>query len=296
VGAIAFAPDGRSFAGIVGRMDSAVCIWETANGCLRQRIELPPGTTESVTFSPDGKFLVAGGEWTVDGRPDHALRLLNPWTGEVVGRLPGHFGSVAALAFAADGKTLVSGGADTTILAWDAAQFKRPAAAEKALALEEQEGLWTKLREDATPAHAAMARLIAAGAASESFLAEKLRPAPVVDPAKLDRLIAELDDKDFAIRTRATEELKALGDLAEPGYEKMLAGQPGLEARQRVEELRTAARVPSPETLRSLRAVEVLERLGSPAARELLERLSQGAATARLTHEAKESLGRLAGK
>jgi hypothetical protein len=48
-----------------------------------------------------------------------------------------------------------------------------------------------------------------------------------------------------------------------------------------------------PERLQALRAVEVLERIGTPEARKVLETLATGAPAARLTREAKASLGRL---
>ena len=51
--------------------------------------------------------------------------------------------------------------------------------------------------------------------------------------------------------------------------------------------------VPSPETLRGLRAVEVLELIGTAEAKEVLELLARGLAEARLTQEASASLGRL---
>lgn len=51
---------------------------------------------------------------------------------------------------------------------------------------------------------------------------------------------------------------------------------------------------PSAKELQGLRAVEVLEMANTPESRKLMERLAEGVPGARLTQEAKESLGRLA--
>jgi hypothetical protein len=48
-----------------------------------------------------------------------------------------------------------------------------------------------------------------------------------------------------------------------------------------------------PERVQALRAVEVLEWIGTPEARKVLEALATGAPAARLTREARASLGRL---
>ena len=50
------------------------------------------------------------------------------------------------------------------------------------------------------------------------------------------------------------------------------------------------------ESLRRLRAVEMLERAGTPQAQEALQALARGIPGARLTHEAKASLDRLANR
>jgi WD40 repeat protein len=68
----------------------------------------------AVTFSPDGKTLVAG-------CPDHQVRLWDVGQGVAVRTLTGHTGQVYSVAVSPDGKTVASGSTDKTIRLWDAA-------------------------------------------------------------------------------------------------------------------------------------------------------------------------------
>jgi hypothetical protein len=115
------------------------------------------------------------------------------------------------------------------------------------------------------------------------------------DAARLARLIAALDDNDFAAREKATAELGELGDLAEGALRRLVEGGPSAEARQRAEGLleTLSKSAPSGEWLRALRALEVLEGVGTPQARQVLQTLAGGLPEARLTREAKASLERL---
>ena len=72
--------------------------------------------------------------------------------------------------------------------------------------------------------------------------------------------------------------------------------KPSAEARRRAEEIlaRLSKAEPTGEALRALRAIEVLEHIGTPEASRVLETLAKGAPEARLTRDAKASLGRLA--
>ncbi|MGE3808116.1 MAG: hypothetical protein AB7K24_25930 [Gemmataceae bacterium] len=159
----------------------------------------------------------------------------------------------------------------------------------------EAESLWHDLAgKDAARAYQAINRLAMAPEVAVGLCRSKLSPIPAPDAKRIDGLIDDLDDGDFMVRERATEELEKLARLAAPRLEKALAGQPPLEVRRRLERL--LARLDKldhgPEVLRALRAIEVLERLGTAQARQLLEELSRGAAGAILTQDARRALHR----
>jgi hypothetical protein len=116
-----------------------------------------------------------------------------------------------------------------------------------------------------------------------------------IQPAAVDKLIADLDDDSFPVREKATHELEQAGQAAKEALVKALAAKPAPEKRRRLEELleRLGRTGPTRELLRPLRAVELLERIGTPEARQVLEALGKGDAGARLTQEATAALRRL---
>ena len=72
-------------------------------------------TVNSVTFSPDGK-------WIVSGSSDKTIRVWDAMTHDAVGDpLEGHSSLVTSVAFSPDGTRIVSGSYDKTIRVWDAA-------------------------------------------------------------------------------------------------------------------------------------------------------------------------------
>src|SRR5207237_10220780 len=98
------------------------------------------------------------------------------------------------------------------------------------------------------------------------------------DPVQIRRLLAQLDDELFTTRERATRELAAFGDAAEPLLREYLATTTSPEASQRLEVLLESIRAGTfdADPLRALRAVEILERIGSAEARAALQALATG--------------------
>jgi hypothetical protein len=158
--------------------------------------------------------------------------------------------------------------------------------------------LWDEL-ESPEPARAyrAVWALEAAGDEAVVFLEGRLRPV-AGDPARLARLIAELDNDRFAVREEASRELERLGVVAEPALRQALRQAGSAEVRMRLTALLArlgpaTPRAGSADELRLVRAVGVLEHIGTERARALLAALARGAPRARLTEDARDALRRL---
>lgn len=293
---ITFSPDSRTLvmggtgdflpAGVTRRTFHA---WDLATGQDHPFEATQPARVFSVTFSPDGRMLA----W---GDAAGYVTLWDVAAGQVRRRMRGQHSYIQSLSFSPDGKTLVSASADTTVLVWDVTG--RPASAPAApLSAERVQSLWDDLaNKDAGTAFDAIGLLSESAQQAVPLLKTKLRPAPAPAGSKqVARLIADLDSEQFDVRQKAADELRRLGERAEPGLRAALKDQPPLEARKRIEELLEGVRAlaTSPANLRNLRAVEVLEHIATPDAREVLRTLANGAPDARLTRDAKASLERL---
>jgi WD40 repeat protein len=305
----AFSPDGRSLAAATAAQ--TVIVWEVASARERSHLgtagpgpqpvmraaafvssrvaSAPAPASETVAFSPDGRTVA----WASAGQ----VRLGDVETEKEIDQLQGHQGVVRAVAFAADGRTLVSGSSDTTILLWDTARrHKEARAARLALPAQALEGLWADLAgDDAAKAFEVILALAADSKEVVPFLRERLRPAEPIAPQVLERLIADLQSKRYAVRQRATTELEKLGDLAVPALIQLLTDRPTLEARRRAERLldKLTGGPLAGEQVRLVRALEVLERQGTAEARQVLETMARGAPGALPTREAQAAVDRL---
>jgi WD40 repeat protein len=122
IGALAFAPDGQSFAAsLTGKPDVVIC--DAATGKPRCTLTGHTNEVRAAAFSPDAKRLATGGL-------DRTIKLWDAATGKSLATLEGHTSGIAYLTYAHDGKLLVSLGDDGTLHLWDTAQEKALASLE----------------------------------------------------------------------------------------------------------------------------------------------------------------------
>jgi WD40 repeat protein len=284
---MALAPDGRAMATVT--RNGALYLWEIASRQPRLIVK-DAQLSAPIAFAPDGRLLALA------SKKEEVVQLVRVTDGKVVRRFAGHVGNIFSLSFSPDGRTLASGGHDSTVLLWHVAGLAAVDAREASGCKPEKlAALWTGLRGTAAESYGCMMALAASPAQAVPLLAEKLT-STTVDADRLARLLTNLESEDFHEREEATEELKKLGDAAEPALRQALQRKPPPESRRRLEQLLEdldAAGGVSGERLRTLRVVEVLERIGDKPARDVLRRLADGPAGTRLTEEARESLRRL---
>jgi hypothetical protein len=296
---MAFSPDGKNLALVGGerrqettnRDAKQVVLWETATGQERCRLTGHEHQLIAAAFSPDGKIIASA------AHEEDTIRLWDTSTGKPIGQLMGHRGRVNSLAFLPTGKILISGSLDTTILFWDMERFAvEKKAIVKHLGTEALNSLWADLASsDAARAYRTIATLAEHPDEAVSFLKASLLKETKTDPNVIARLIADLDDNQFAVREKASSELAKLGYRAEPALREALRNKPSGEVQHRVNLLLAKLEdvATDPVKLRILRAVEVLERIGTTEARRVLHGL-QEAGEGPLSEDAKASLERLA--
>ena len=239
---LAFAPVGNVLAWSNG---GTIRTWDVLRGKELRHFGGLDGGIIAMAYSPGGKYLAAA---TSSG----TIRLWDAQRGMVETDLFLQRGSFSSLAFLSD-DTLVSGGAAGGALLWDVkAAIANPVPAAGTVA-----ELWERLADpDAQKAREALVLLADRPRETLPVLRERLQPVARPEQAKLDKLLAELQDNRFNVRKKATEDLEKLAELAEPTLQKCLEGNPPLEVKTRVDQLiqKLKGPVTQPDRLRALRA------------------------------------------
>lgn len=297
-----FSPDGRFLCLLDPRGDS--CLLNAVTGQVHRRLTWEGGDLnwifESVNhaFSADGRLLAA----TYD---DRTLVLwetvtggcIRVWSGAGNGdhRLRARDNKLRQMVFSPDGRRLAMVNSDGTALVWDVIGLSRNGRLPmRKLTAEKTEQAWRDLAAaDAAKGHRAIWTLATNPDRALPLLRQRLQAVPQLEQRRIARLITDLDSDTFAVRDKATRELRQLGKLAEAELRQAIRGRPSLELRRRAQVLLQELNAPpSGDSLRALRAVAVLEYMSDPQSLELLHTLAAGAPAAALSREAKAALRR----
>jgi WD40 repeat protein/class 3 adenylate cyclase len=108
INSVAFSPDDKLLVTTNG--DGTIRLWETDTEGQPTEFTVPSYPNQAV-FSPDGKYLLVGG--------DKDAYLLHADTGFVIRQFSGHTDLVYSVAFSPDGKYVLTGSWDNTARLWD---------------------------------------------------------------------------------------------------------------------------------------------------------------------------------
>jgi WD40 repeat protein len=120
--AVAFSPDGRTLAAVIGSVKGNLRVWNVATH--RAMTDPIPETNaiSTLAYSPDGRTLALGVLLSGRGRPGPgAIDLWDPAGRRLLCRLTVGDGEINSLAFSPDGRLLASGSADDAAQRWDVA-------------------------------------------------------------------------------------------------------------------------------------------------------------------------------
>jgi WD40 repeat protein len=284
---LAFSPDGKRLAAAVSELSSwpgspgRVVVWEVPGGKEWRSFEAHKGHVMALAFSPDGRMLATGGF-------DRTLRLWELATSRQRRLLAGHEAMIDALAFSPDGRRLAACSADAPVYVWGVL------GAGKRLGPADLVSCWEALAgEDAGRAFEGVGLLAGDPARALPYLRARLKPLPVVSPARLRTLLAGLDADDFAARRKAAAELERVADAAADALRAEQGRTRSPEVRRTLERILEGLDSRAPRQVRVVRAVEAVEWMGTPEALRLLGEWAAGAPDATLTREARAARERL---
>jgi len=288
VGCLAFAPDGKTLA--TGSFDGMIRLWDAGTGQKVRELEGHTAAVYALAFSSDGRNLASGSF-------DKSVRLWEAFSGKTIKTWNGHAGPVAAVAMAPNGRCVISGGSDTTLLLWDVTgRAKDGKLAEMTIPVDQLKTDWRELAsEEAPQANVVLWNLAAAAKESVPFLGKQVF---LVDPARIQQLLKDLNHNKYPVRENASSELGKYGRWIEGVLREALKRPESEEVRRRIERLLSQLQVPGSlsldqERLRLRRVMLILEQVGGAVARKSLEDLVRGAPEEAFRLEAQASLERM---
>jgi RNA polymerase sigma factor (sigma-70 family) len=293
VSRIIFAPDGRTL--VTAGPGLSLQLWDVVGGRSLRLLRPPENTRDprvvTPVFSPDGKVLaVPGGGGSVS--------LVEVATDLERRVLKGDPMPVSCVAFSPDGAAVAAGSQDGTALVWAVPRSRAP---KGKLTEKELEARWQALAgHDAAAAYEAIQTLAAVGDQAVPLLKKWLPAAAPAGPEpSIDKLIADLSNKDLKARKQAEVALEKRwekdGLAVKAPLVKALEAKPSVDVKLRLEKLIAGLgnRPLSAEEVRTLRAVEAVEAMPAKQARQLLQAWAKGAPGVLLTEEARAALARL---
>ncbi|MCE9564456.1 MAG: PQQ-binding-like beta-propeller repeat protein [Planctomycetes bacterium] len=265
-----------------------VAVFDMRFGTLTRRFQMdgPAGDGISVEFSPDAKRIAVGGH---DGR----ITVWDVSSGDPIITFDRHDGFVTGLAWSRDGKRLASSATDGTVLVWEVPE--KAGGPPEAVVAGFDEAFRLLGSPDPASAQRGMEFLYRSPGETPKQCGERIAvPAPTA-PDRIAKLIKDLDDEDFPVRSAAVKELDAIGGEASSQLRAAIEKSSSAEVRKLAGEVltRIETNAPKADDLRMLRAIEVLEGLASPEARNVLTKWASGPVGHRLTTEATAALKRL---
>ncbi|MFO0863132.1 MAG: WD40 repeat domain-containing protein [Gemmataceae bacterium] len=290
VASLAFLPDGRMLA--LGGYDGIVRLIDSGSAKEVQTYEGSHSAILAVSSGADGRTIAAA-------CGSKSIRMWDLRRSEGICGARRHEGPAISVDFTPDCRTLVSAGSDGCFEFGMRQEWRRRGALPTlTLPQPDLQGRWQDLAlVDANRGMRAAWSLVAAEN-SASFLSKQLY---LVDPQKIKKLLADLNDSKFNVREKATTELERYGRWVEAGLREVADNPPGPEGKRRAERLLQKLNVPGAitlhqERLRQRRVLLVLEQIGNEVAVKSLSDLSTGAPEEDLRREAGETLVRVRSK
>jgi RNA polymerase sigma factor (sigma-70 family) len=285
---VAFSPDRKL---VAAASAATILVVDAQTGQKRDILHCSSvGRILGLAFSPNGRMLASAGNgdgivvWEMYAGADKECHVFGAKHSEIL-----------TLAYSADGRRLVSGNTDSTALIWDVTGLAGASNSSVSAAVAT---LWRDLGSpDAARAFQARRHLAAQPEQAVPLLAGYLLPKKP-DARQTARLLAQLDNDDFATREKATAEVRRLGAVILPALYQALKDEPTLELRRRVQELLDEIdprdHGVSLNMVRLARAVEVLEWIGNTAARQVLQKVAASSPGEDVGEQAQGALDRLA--